>query len=440
MLTPPVLSRLDLDTNTEGSVDPLSLQAVYERLADRVLPAVTVRMSRIRFVTSMCVAARVCQGIETEVAKDGVTPPWLVFEWFVIEAMVRMGGETDDMSRIPGALKVGRCVRNKRPVSNASYLKTPKVFGFSGIFRRLATTLGILTEELDLDGVGIELLRRWEVDQGLEGFFSGSDASDGPGVSLRTRLRKAVDAGLDAGSTVARPTAFWRDVATSLQPGKIGRGEKAVLFAALRGHGLGAAGKTGFGAEVVDALIAHGQIVERGAQPAFIRRLIRKGSKDLATHLSAIDAYEGLCAPITAAFDLVRHLSTTKRFGAITADEFARCGLAPRIVARLVRACDAVAADSQLLAWEPEVRGLLATFGEVRSPEELFESVIKRHLQAQEAKQPEPRRPWLERGRSGVSVRAPYPCVEPPAIGDRYVHDYRMGTMSRFLRDLGRVK
>lgn len=73
MLKPPVLSRLDLDTDAEGSVDPLSLQAVYERLADRILPAVTVRMSRIRFVTAMCVAARVCRDFDAElVARDGV--------------------------------------------------------------------------------------------------------------------------------------------------------------------------------------------------------------------------------------------------------------------------------------------------------------------------------------------------------------------------------
>jgi hypothetical protein len=39
---------LDPIEGGEGSVDPLSLSRTYERLADRILPAVTVRMSRIR--------------------------------------------------------------------------------------------------------------------------------------------------------------------------------------------------------------------------------------------------------------------------------------------------------------------------------------------------------------------------------------------------------
>jgi hypothetical protein len=223
MLRPPVRSLLDLDIEGEGSVDPLSLQPVYERLADRILPAVTVRMSRIRFVTAMCVGARVCRDMDSDlVARDGVTPPWLVFEWFVVEALVRMQEHFDDFARIPGMLKVARCIRNKRPVSDASYLKTPKVFGFSGIFRRLATTLGILTEDLELDDIGYELARAWERDHGLDGFVTAADGSNSPGASLRNRMRSAVQTGLAAGSTVSRSGEFWREVANNLQPGRLG--------------------------------------------------------------------------------------------------------------------------------------------------------------------------------------------------------------------------
>ena len=46
-LQPPTLSLPDPLQGSEGSVDPLSLQRTYERLADKVLPAVTVRMGRI---------------------------------------------------------------------------------------------------------------------------------------------------------------------------------------------------------------------------------------------------------------------------------------------------------------------------------------------------------------------------------------------------------
>ena len=40
MLNPPVLSMLDLETDGEGSIDPLSLQAVYERLWQELRPEV----------------------------------------------------------------------------------------------------------------------------------------------------------------------------------------------------------------------------------------------------------------------------------------------------------------------------------------------------------------------------------------------------------------
>ena len=74
----------------EGSSDPLGLQPGYERLADRLLPAVTVRMGRPRFVTAMAVGACICERWDNDaVAADEITPPWLVWEWLLIEAFVR---------------------------------------------------------------------------------------------------------------------------------------------------------------------------------------------------------------------------------------------------------------------------------------------------------------------------------------------------------------
>src|SRR5258706_13414462 len=89
MLLPPLLSTFDPVLESEGSIDPLSLSPIYDRLADRILPALTVRMRRIRFVTAMCVAARVCADdyADDDVAKDEVTPPCLVFDWFSVEAL-----------------------------------------------------------------------------------------------------------------------------------------------------------------------------------------------------------------------------------------------------------------------------------------------------------------------------------------------------------------
>ena len=90
MLKAPFSSEFDPSEEAEGSIDPLGLAPAYERLADRLLPAVTVRMGRPRFVTAMALGACVCASWDTEtVSTDSMSPPWQVYEWFVVEAFVR---------------------------------------------------------------------------------------------------------------------------------------------------------------------------------------------------------------------------------------------------------------------------------------------------------------------------------------------------------------
>ena len=232
-MLPPLLSTSDPVVESEGSVDPLSLSPVYDRLADRILPSLTVRMRRIRFVTAMCAAARVCADDyeEDDVASDGVTPPWLVFEWFVVEALVRRKAELDDADGVPGGSKVRTAIRQRRPICHTSYLKTPKVFGFSGIFRRFVTEVGVLTDDLLLDDGGYTVLRAWEKDVGLVGFHDGADST--PGGKLRKDLRNAVRAGMETGTTAKRSAEFWSELARAFEPGAIKHRERKALLTQL---------------------------------------------------------------------------------------------------------------------------------------------------------------------------------------------------------------
>src|SRR5258706_8929787 len=80
MLRAPFSSEFDPSEEAEGSIDPLGLQPGYERLADQLLPAVTVRMGHPRFVTAMALGACVCEGWDADaIAADDITPPWLVW-------------------------------------------------------------------------------------------------------------------------------------------------------------------------------------------------------------------------------------------------------------------------------------------------------------------------------------------------------------------------
>src|SRR5262245_21083285 len=126
MLRAPFSSEYDPSEEAEGSIDPLGLQPGYERLADRLLPAVTVRMGNPRLVTAMALGACVCEGWDADVvAADEITPPWLVWEWFVVEAFVRAEESVREIFGVPGMRKVRRALRTQRPVSASSYLKTP---------------------------------------------------------------------------------------------------------------------------------------------------------------------------------------------------------------------------------------------------------------------------------------------------------------------------
>src|SRR5258705_10984439 len=106
MLRAPFSSEFDPSEESEGSIDPLGLLPGYERLADRLLPAVTVRMGHPRFVTAIAVGARLWDDWDDdEVAADGITPPWLVWEWFVVEAFVRTEISPSGTSGVPGIQK-----------------------------------------------------------------------------------------------------------------------------------------------------------------------------------------------------------------------------------------------------------------------------------------------------------------------------------------------
>ena len=56
-LTLPALSEYDPPVAGEGSLDPMGLAAISDRLADQLAPGVRARMLRVRFVTAMAVGA-----------------------------------------------------------------------------------------------------------------------------------------------------------------------------------------------------------------------------------------------------------------------------------------------------------------------------------------------------------------------------------------------
>ena len=331
---------------------------------------------------------------------------------------------------MPGVQKVERALRNQRQVSASAYLKTPNVFGCSGVFRRLARHLGVLTEEGRLDSDGYELVSAWAKDQELAGFLDGS----GPGIAFRDRLRRAVQQGMEQGHTSYQPSAFWQEISVRLDPARPGMNERRILLQLLANRS-GDPEKVG---ALIAVLKAVGGPLDAADEPPLLRGLGHKASFELQELLSAIDDYEAFCRPTLDAFNWLRYLSTSAQGALIGADELATCRASPKLVRALRDGLSRIGANARLLEWEPHLVNAKAHFETVRDAEDLFATVLAYHEKVQRDKLPESKRSWFERGRDQkVVVRPGYALDEAPENPLAYVHEYRTPTFSRFLADLG---
>src|SRR6266478_2301695 len=114
----PYRTLADPETQGEGSIDPLGLAALADHLADWMLPGMTARMWRPRFLTAIAVTSLVVESLAEELAKDGVTPPWLIFEWHYVEAVAALAErDGNGLRRIPGIDKARRALRDQVPLN-----------------------------------------------------------------------------------------------------------------------------------------------------------------------------------------------------------------------------------------------------------------------------------------------------------------------------------
>ncbi len=443
----PLLSAFDPEISSEGGIDPFSLSGTYERLAERIFPFMTVRMSRPRFLTAMAVGAVVCQDFRDELASDGKTPAWLVFEWHVIEALFRVSDRFNASDggwgiRVPGVGKVKAAVEGGHSVGADSYLKTPKIFGFTGIYRRLALGLDILDDDLRISEGGWELLSAWEAERNLRGFMRDS----GDGGEFRRELRGAVALAMKKGCTCqTKNWSGWQHIAEHFRPDGARKKEATVISSRLRRidlrqnpHDVLASQMR---ADLFEALEARGESVSTfGEEAQWFRSIRRKCAPAMAERLDAIDAFEGVCALIMNAFDLIRHLST-KAGTVITAKGFSsyKDGRnASQVVSEMPTALERLKRHYGTSESGSQTEQLLARYGEVRNAEDLFVAIIEHHESAQSRKAPDGKRSWFDRDERGVCIRALYRVTDAPVRYD-YTHDYRSATASRFLRDLRRL-
>src|SRR5262249_3140146 len=105
----PFLSAYDPLGSSEGTLDPLGLYQIADQLATRLVPAVRERMQRARFLTAMSLGALVTEGLEVDPGQPE-TEPFLIWEWLVVEAIIRTFGNDAALWGVPGTLVTRRAL------------------------------------------------------------------------------------------------------------------------------------------------------------------------------------------------------------------------------------------------------------------------------------------------------------------------------------------
>lgn len=433
-MTLPILTLTDPKISGEGALDPLGVATISDRLANLVLPGLRARMSRPRFLTAMAVCAAVCEGIEDEVAPDGTTPAYVVFEWLIVEGFAR-AAKREHTFYTPGMLKAQAARDSGEPMRASAYLRVPTIFGFHGIYKPLARQAGIIDENMRLGETGHTLLKEWQGEQGLTGFLRTA-AGAGPGTTVRGSLRSAVQDALKKGCT-DRGSQWrgWSEIAEHLAPGRIGVREAALI------HQLLFDGKAGTRGEVC-RLIEGVEYPEEMTEAELVTKvLMPNASPDLHRRLRAVVDFETACTLLETALEWIRYLSSQAGARAITSTQFAASDAVREIATALPETLEAAESsigelDNAILL-QQHMADLAKSFDHARTAGDLFEAVLARHHEVQQGKAPEGKRDWFERSPDGSTfVRVPYRTTEAPAPKNSWNRPYRFDTVRSFLTDL----
>lgn len=427
VLTLPALSAYDPPVAGEGSLDPMGLGAISDRLAERLAPGVRSRMQRMRFVTATAVGALACEGLVDMPPADGVSTPSICFEWVVLEAFVRRLNPSEIPSGVPGSNKARNVVNRQQRLSAPTYLKGPKVFGFNGVYKPFSVDAGIVDGNLDPGVRCAELVREWERENDAEGFTDDVPRSNG--AALRRDIGDAVNVALRTGH-VGTKTGSWLfgRLAATLHPDHARAVERRYLRSLLASrHHEGRAELAG----LLTGLAQNSDLGEADLLAAIRPRC----SPELGRVVDAIVAYERFSVLADAVFRTMCSISYAQGTKPMTPSVAATHptivqgskelpSLFDRAIERMV-AIDATGAVEQDLG----------ELGISRSPAELVEVVMAHHELVQARKPPNGKRPWFEPLRDGWVVRSSYGTPDEPELNGGFIHPVRVAAVRRFLAD-----
>lgn len=428
--TIPFLTSYDPQGASEGTLDPLGLYQIADQLAIQLVPAVRERMQRIRFLTAMAVGALVTEELEGDPRQRDASP-YLVWEWLVVEAFMRSMGGDPSMWGVPGTHVARRALDQYGYLDARSYLKTPRIFGFNGVYKRLAIHIGIVDVHLGLGPNAAGLVDAWARGLGLGGLEGAKP--------MLSRWSRAIGRSLAQKPPHTKPgwgLGGWSDLARAFAPSASKAREKKHLRDLLHGgddRQLGAL-------PVIWKL--HGEFDDADFQEEVLHDRLERKEPKYRPLLAAIRAYEAFARSLQDAFDILKA-------------EAARLDVQGFAVPRISKDPD----------FQQSVKGLHERFetahhtlGEVTitnvSLPNLFDerfrafaepmdaaacalALCMHHEAVQRKKSAEGKRPWFDRiGHDRIFIRHDYREARRDVQPNSYLHDYRGFPIRLFWKDL----
>lgn len=431
----PLLTEFDPETKSEGSLDPMGTYSLADKFATRLMPGFRERMRRPRFLTAMAVGAVICNEYDEEqLAADEISPPYQVYEWHVVQALVKQFRGMPEIIGLPGSDKAYRALNQNLRLNASRYLKTASVFGFHGVYRTLASELDIIDNGRLGEG-GDKLIRAWEKDQNLPGFY---EKRDGAGRNFKDLLGWAVKEGMNKGEVVrAWSWGHFTTIAENLVPSKIGVQEGKVLYDLIVNN------HRGYRNIVIPALIEYLRLnpdTSEIDESSFYQILLKNSDGDLYHLLDSIIAYEAFSRTITNGFEeILFYLSQNRR--EVDIREFLDLQWVidgSVVIAKQYKTClDSFTETMDQLSFQKNFE----EFEYISDPMHFTELLIAHHQKIQKNKPPSGKLDWIaQTGNGKLLIRTNYSrsqnLVKP---ANTFVHFYRTNSLRSFLKDLKKL-
>ena len=81
-------TQLDALANGGGSLDPMGLYAIADRMAMTLVPGVRERMSNLRYLTASAYGAEVCRGMSDEKLIQARLEPYMALEFHLVSGWI----------------------------------------------------------------------------------------------------------------------------------------------------------------------------------------------------------------------------------------------------------------------------------------------------------------------------------------------------------------